>query len=102
MDSFAIPKIELKPGGRDLNVLATYAVHFHHEGLGVFLCHRFLHGSRHGAFPLKQIVFPTRARASRTIVIKPEVSGVKQLDNGIDETFVSGVREEVSLAFDRF
>jgi hypothetical protein len=37
-------------------------------------------------------------RASRTIAIKPEVSGEKQLDDGIDDTFVSSVREEVSFA----
>jgi hypothetical protein len=37
-------------------------------------------------------------RASRTITIKPEVRGVKQLDDGIDDTIVSSVREEVSLA----
>jgi len=36
--------------------------------------------------------------ASRTIAIKPDVRGGKQLDNGIDDTFVSSVREEVSLA----
>jgi hypothetical protein len=34
--------------------------------------------------------------ASRTIAIKPDVRGVKQLDNGIDDTFVSSVREELS------
>jgi len=37
-------------------------------------------------------------RASRTIAIKPDLRGVKQLDDGIDDTFVSGVREEVSFA----
>ena len=37
-------------------------------------------------------------RASHTITIKPGVKGVKQLDNGIDDTFVSSVREEVSFA----
>jgi len=37
-------------------------------------------------------------RASRTIAIKPDVGGVKQLDNGIDDTFVSSVREEASFA----
>jgi hypothetical protein len=36
-------------------------------------------------------------RASRTTAIKPD-GGVKQLDNGIDDTFVSSVREEVSFA----
>jgi hypothetical protein len=29
MDSFAIPEIKLKPGGRNLNVLATYALEMH-------------------------------------------------------------------------
>jgi hypothetical protein len=37
-------------------------------------------------------------RASQTTAIKPDVRGVKQLDNGIDDTFVSSVREEVSFA----
>jgi len=37
-------------------------------------------------------------RASRTIAIKPDVRGVKQLDNGIEDTFVSSVRAEVSFA----
>jgi hypothetical protein len=37
-------------------------------------------------------------RTSRTIAIKPDVRGVKQLDNGIGDTFVSSVREEVSFA----
>jgi hypothetical protein len=41
-------------------------------------------------------------RASRTIAIKPDVRGVKQLDNGIDDTFVSSVREEVFRRFGRF
>jgi hypothetical protein len=36
--------------------------------------------------------------ASRTTAIKPDARGVKQLDNGIDDTFVSSVREEVSFA----
>jgi hypothetical protein len=40
-------------------------------------------------------------RASRTIAIKPRVRGAKQLDNGIDDTFVSSVREAVSFRFDR-
>jgi hypothetical protein len=44
----------------------------------------------------KKFAKPDR-RASRTIAIKPEVRGVKQLDNGIDDTFVSSVREEVSF-----
>ena len=29
MDRFAIPKIKPKPGGRNLNVLATYAFEMH-------------------------------------------------------------------------
>jgi hypothetical protein len=37
-------------------------------------------------------------RASRTTAIKPEVRVVKQLDDGIDDTFVSSVREGVSFA----
>ncbi len=37
-------------------------------------------------------------RASRTIAIKPEVKGVKQLDNGINDTFLSSVRGDVSFA----
>jgi len=36
-------------------------------------------------------------RASRTTAIKAEVRAVKQLDDGIDDTFVSSVREEVSF-----
>jgi hypothetical protein len=37
-------------------------------------------------------------RASRTIAIKPEVRGIKQLDHRIDDTFILSVREEVSFA----
>jgi hypothetical protein len=37
-------------------------------------------------------------RASRTIAIKPEVRGAKQLDDGIGDTFVSSVLKEVSFA----
>jgi hypothetical protein len=40
---------------------------------------------------------PINVRLER-FTIKPEVRGVKQLDNGIDDTFVSSVREEVSFA----
>jgi hypothetical protein len=36
--------------------------------------------------------------ASRSIAIKPEVKGVKQLDHGIEDIFVSSAREEASLA----
>ena len=45
----------------------------------------------------KSFVSPIN-HASRTIAIKPDVKGGKQLDNGIDDTFVSSVREEVSFA----
>jgi hypothetical protein len=37
-------------------------------------------------------------RISRAIAIKAEVWGVRQLDDGIDDTFVSSVREEISFA----
>src|SRR5208282_639273 len=37
-------------------------------------------------------------RASRTSAIRPEVRGVRQLDDGIDDTFVSSVRQEASFA----
>jgi hypothetical protein len=36
-------------------------------------------------------------RASRTIAIKPDVRGVKQLDDGIDDTYIKYL-EEVSFA----
>ena len=41
-------------------------------------------------------------RASRTIAIKPEVRGIKQLDDGIDDTFVSIALAGSFLRFDRF
>jgi hypothetical protein len=33
------------------------------------------------------------------VAIKPDVKGGKQLDDGIDDTLVSSVREEVSFSF---
>jgi hypothetical protein len=41
-------------------------------------------------------------RAPRTVAIKPEVWGVKQLDYGIGDTFVSRALEEVSFALIHF
>src|SRR5581483_7735852 len=55
----------------------------------LFLRHEFPHKLRHGVFS-SQIKFgKPDQRASRMIAIRPEITGVKQLDHGTDDTFVS-------------
>jgi hypothetical protein len=47
--------------------------------------------------PHKKFAKPDQ-RAFSMIAIRPEMSGVKQLDDSIGDTFVSGVLKEVSFA----
>ena len=61
----------------------------------LFLCQRLRHKIRHGV--LLDMEYPTviNVRVS-VIAIKPDVSEAKQLDNGIDDSFVSaGGRETI-------
>ena len=64
----------------------------------LFLRHRFRHKFGHWCFLLAKKFSKLDQRASRTIAIRPDVRGVKQLDHGIDDTFVSSRRKEVSFA----
>jgi hypothetical protein len=60
----------------------------------LFLRHRFPHKSRHGVFSSQKKFLKLDQRASPTIAIRPDLRA-RQLDNGIDDTFVSSVRKEV-------
>jgi hypothetical protein len=46
----------------------------------------------------ENFVSPINMRVEQ-VAIKPDVKGGKQLDDGIDDTLVSSVREEVSFSF---
>jgi hypothetical protein len=58
----------------------------------LLLCNRFRRKFRQGVFSFTKKFSKPDQPASRTIAIRPEVAGVKQLDQGIDDTFVSGAR----------
>jgi hypothetical protein len=51
--------------------------------------------------PSQKRVFKARSTCVSYVAIKPEAREVKQLDEGIDHTFVSIVREEVFCALVR-
>jgi hypothetical protein len=60
--------------------------------------HRFRYRSRHGSFSFTKNSSQADQRASQTIAIKPELKGERQLDEGIDDTLVLGVRAEILFA----
>ena len=64
----------------------------------LFLRHRFRNPFGHGVFSFTKKFSKLDQRASGTTAIKPEVREVKQLDDSVDDIFVSSVRENVCFA----